>query len=306
MASTNRKTAARKLAREANIPYQKALKAVLGEEPMKEAAPPQEALWWQLRSGPLSLPDRSFDLYGDDEFPLGRDAAGKEIVLNLSQTPHLLVIGPTGSGRTIPVRSMVLRALANHTWRACLIDLKRTEFHGFHGHPAVLSIASDLSAAVDMLRACEDEMQQRYVAMHAKSVSHFAHLANVPKRLLIVIDEAYPLFNGKPGGQDEALALQSRILMESVARLGRAAGVHLVVSSARPLQELGPAAETLASFDARIVMGSADEATIGLLMSGDAPTAILSTKGGAMMQRTGPHEPTLDAFGVYWMPKPTD
>lgn len=300
MSSTNRKTAARQLARKANIPYQTALKAVISGE----ATPPSPApVWWHARMEPLCTPDHSFHLYHEDEFPMGRDAAGKEIVINVAETPHAIVVGPTGSGRSIPVRSMLLRALASTTWTVCLIDLRRTEFDGVREHPSVLSLASDLPHAIEVLRACGEEIQHRHDSLRAESVSYFQDLANPPKRLLVIIDEAYPLFASAPSATED-VTMETRSLIKSIARLGHAAGVYLVMASARPWSELASAMDMAPFFDTRIVMGDVDAPTVASLLSEDCRTTVLSVRGGALMQRTGRRGPQLDSLGVYWIPDP--
>jgi DNA segregation ATPase FtsK/SpoIIIE, S-DNA-T family len=75
-------------------------------------------------------------------FAIGKDVAGKPIVTDLTNLPHLLIAGTTGSGKSVCVNSLITCLLLNNTpddLRLLMVDPKRVELTGYNGIPHLLA-----------------------------------------------------------------------------------------------------------------------------------------------------------------------
>ncbi|NVK25310.1 MAG: DNA translocase FtsK 4TM domain-containing protein, partial [Gammaproteobacteria bacterium] len=105
---------------------------------------------------------------------LGKDIAGKAVVVDLAKMPHLLVAGTTGSGKSVGVNTMILSLLYKSTpeeVRMIMIDPKMLELSVYEGIPHLLSeVVTDMKEAANALRWCVGEMERRYKLMSALGV----------------------------------------------------------------------------------------------------------------------------------------
>lgn len=196
---------------------------------------------------------------------LGRDVTGNVVAADLTQAPHLLVAGATGSGKSVGVNAMICSLLQTRTpeeVRMVLIDLKRLELSIYEGLPhLLLPVVTEPDQAARALRWAVAEMERRYALLAEARVrdlpSYNAKLpelrsqwdaelaaqppreeasteevASRPKRpsklpyLVIVIDEFADL-----------MMVTGKEVEQSVARIAakaRAAGIHLIVATQRP------------------------------------------------------------------------
>ncbi|MHB8263756.1 MAG: DNA translocase FtsK [Acidimicrobiales bacterium] len=97
---------------------------------------------------------------------LGRDIAGKAVMVNLSDMPHLLISGATGSGKSSCINALIASILARATpdqVRLILIDPKRVELGPYGGLPHLLTdVVVDPRKAANALGWTVDEMDRRY------------------------------------------------------------------------------------------------------------------------------------------------
>lgn len=128
-------------------------------------------------------------------------------------------------------------------WRFLGIDLKMVELSEYRKYsPNVLGIATNLEDATTVLRFASQVMMERYAKMEAAGARKIDELAATGENtfhLMVMIDEATELMDHKAGKSDEIKAMnemadECNVLVGSIARLGRAAGVHLVVALQRP------------------------------------------------------------------------
>lgn len=238
-----------------------------------------------------------------DIFPLGAGVGYNQVNLNVSITPHTLLTGLSQSGKSLALRSIAMHALQSPEWRVVIVDLKRLGFLPYRNHPYVLDIATELDAALSLIEQIEQEMQFRYIAMQEEGVNFFKNLENPPPAILLIIDELYDVLapekirNNKSKERDDWRTMIG-LLIDSIARIGRAAGIHMILATKHPdIVLLSP--ETKANIDSRIVIGPLDLGSSKLILNTDDATRILDIKGHGLFA----YGNKLTEFQVYFLPE---
>ena len=171
---------------------------------------------------------------------LGKDISGSAQIVDLTQTPHLLIAGATGSGKSVCVNSIICSVLFKKSpeeVRLLLIDPKIVELKFYNDIPHLLTpVITDPKRAFQALQYCIYEMEHRYSLLDSLGVRDIYsynrkvkknHLAVSPiPYLVIIIDEFADL-----------MATSGKELESTLARLAamsRAVGIHLVLATQRP------------------------------------------------------------------------
>ena len=100
------------------------------------------------------------------EVAFGRDIAGRSVMVNLTEMPHLLISGSTGAGKSSCINSLITSILVRSTpdqVRMILVDPKRVELGQYNGLPHLLSqVVVDPKRAANALAWAVKEMERRY------------------------------------------------------------------------------------------------------------------------------------------------
>ena len=171
---------------------------------------------------------------------LGKDVTGNPQVLDLAQTPHLLIAGATGSGKSVCVNSIILSILYNRRpdeVKLILVDPKIVELKLYNDIAHLLTpVITEPKRAFQALQYALCEMERRYALLdnmgvrdiktfNAKIKSERIATEELPY-IVIIIDEFADL-----------MATSGKELEATVARLcamSRAVGIHLVLATQRP------------------------------------------------------------------------
>jgi len=199
--------------------------------------------------------------YNDMSSPLtvclGKDIGGQPVVADLAKTPHLLVAGTTGSGKSVGVNAMILSMLyksePDHV-RLIMVDPKMLELSIYEGIPHLLApVVTDMKQAANALHWCVTEMEKRYKLMSAMGVRNIAGLntkikdaekkgEHIPNPLTLTPETPEPL-KSMPyivviiDELADLMMVVGKKVEEQIARLAqkaRAAGIHLVLATQRP------------------------------------------------------------------------
>ena len=188
---------------------------------------------------------------------LGKNVAGKPVVLDLAKAPHLLIAGTTGSGKSVCMNTLIMSLLFRFSpddLRLIMVDPKIVEFADYSRLPHLITpVINDARKVPIALRWAVTEMENRYKLLAragAKKIAEFNALSRNGEPVCDVnTGEAIRDLQGKPVSRlpiliviiDELAELRmqeswkdSETYIARIAQLGRAAGVHIVVATQRP------------------------------------------------------------------------
>ncbi len=168
---------------------------------------------------------------------LGKGSGGDPVIADLSEMPHMLIAGATGSGKSVCINSIITSLLFQFSpvdLRLLLIDPKRVELTPYQGLPHLLApVLVESEDALPALRNLILEMQSRYKKFEQRRARNIRayndQSTEVNSRLpyiVVIIDELADLMMTVPVEVEQSLC--------RLAQLGRATGIHLVLATQRP------------------------------------------------------------------------
>ncbi|MDR3200940.1 MAG: DNA translocase FtsK [Spirochaetales bacterium] len=176
------------------------------------------------------------------EIPLaiGKDITGEAQIIDLVDTPHLLIAGTTGSGKSVCVNSIICSILYNRApedVKLILIDPKIVELKFYNDVPHLLTpVITEPKKAFQALQYAISEMEQRYELLNkvgARDIRSFNHRIKTEKLattampyIVIIIDEFADLMATTGKEMESTLA--------RLAAMSRAVGIHLILATQRP------------------------------------------------------------------------
>jgi DNA segregation ATPase FtsK/SpoIIIE, S-DNA-T family len=172
--------------------------------------------------------------------PVGEDIRGNVVGINFSSSdsPHLLIAGTTGSGKSIALEAL-LRGLCHfyppEDLQLNLVDPKGTELASFEEDPHLMqSIGFDAEDAIGLLNEAVDEMQRRYKILRehkVRDITAYKQAAHdsedIPWRL-VVLDEYADLTSDK----DDRKAVEDAV--RRLSQKARACGIHVILATQKP------------------------------------------------------------------------
>ena len=174
--------------------------------------------------------------------PIVSNVSDFELFQNMSEQTHLLIAGATGSGKSVILNGFICNLLLKSPNQAqfIILDPKRVELVTYKSTPHCLKYASEQGEMLTALKQALNLIESRYKKMQADGVKKYngAHV-------YIIIDELADLMT------TNAKAVIP--ILQRIAQIGRAAGVHLVACTQRPTAEVIPS-KILVNIDARIAL----------------------------------------------------
>ncbi len=175
----------------------------------------------------------------DIAFAVGKDISGKSIISDLTQMPHLLIAGATGSGKSVCINSLITSILYKYSpddVKLLMIDPKVVELNVYNGIPHLLiPVVTEPKKAAGALNWAVNEMTKRYKLFadnNVRNIHSYNQLYNSRKILdrmhwiVIIIDELADLMMICPSDVEDYIA--------RLSQMARAAGMHLVIATQRP------------------------------------------------------------------------
>jgi S-DNA-T family DNA segregation ATPase FtsK/SpoIIIE len=179
--------------------------------------------------------------------PLGKTVTGEPFFADISDMPHLLIAGATGSGKSVCINTIICSLLFHHTPASCrfiLVDPKRLELIAYNGIPHLLhSVITEAKTVLKVLQWLTVEMDRRYkllASVGVKNIQGFnrkvldeevlhpdtqERLSRLPYYVTIIDELA------------DIMVIMGNEIYPPITRLSqmaRAVGIHLVFATQRP------------------------------------------------------------------------
>lgn len=177
---------------------------------------------------------------------LGKNIMGKPVYCEINKTPHMLIAGATGAGKSVCINSIIISILMRSKpdeVKLVLVDPKKVEFSMYEGIPHLMApVVSDPRKANIVLKKIVVEMERRYELFADSKTKNIAgYNAYIDKQnesrpesdqlkhlpfIVVIIDELADL-----------MLVAAKEVEDSIMRItqmARAAGIHLIVATQRP------------------------------------------------------------------------
>ena len=142
---------------------------------------------------------------------LGRDIRGKDVVLNLSKCPNVMISGCTGSGKSVNTNVIATQLYCNYpNVEIYLVDMKCVELGVYADLPQTKKYTNKLEGAKEIIKELLDECDRRNKLlnkMKVKKLSDYNKKVNPNEKLnpiILIIDEAVRLMGDKDLNKDIA------------------------------------------------------------------------------------------------------
>lgn len=225
--------------------------------------------------------------------PLGEGVDG-QVSIDSGRDNNILIGGSTGGGKSVMLRNFIHHCLThNDQWAVYGVDFKKIELTPYLRYEnTVREVATTITETYLMLLKLKREMERRYELMEKQGVNHVLDLdtsdpeVGDTKALMIIVDEAYDLFKGWIKDSDSENREYILQLIEEIARLGRAAGIHTVIAS-QMIHKAG-VYPFMHLFTARIACGRLHLDVSEFLVGDELAERIPKTRGrGFMLDSSG-------------------
>jgi S-DNA-T family DNA segregation ATPase FtsK/SpoIIIE len=198
---------------------------------------------------------------------LGKSIGGDPVIIDLARTPHMLIAGTTGSGKSVAINTMILSLLYRlrpDQCRLIMVDPKMLELSVYDGIPHLLTpVVTDPKKAVVALKWAVREMEERYKRMAKLGVrnidgynSRLVEARAKGEEITRTVHTGFDKESGKAIYEEEKLDLDplpyiviivdemADLMMvagkdiegavQRLAQMARAAGLHVVLATQRP------------------------------------------------------------------------
>lgn len=179
---------------------------------------------------------------------LGKDISGGPVIADLTEMPHLLIAGTTGSGKTVCVNSIITSLIFAHTpdeVKFIMVDPKMVELAIFNGLPHLLCpVVTEAKKVSGALKWVVNEMESRYklfAKAGARNIGAFNEKASNKNQKAVTSDqesESYLPYIVVIIDELADLMVVASVEIEStitrLAQLSRAVGIHMILATQRP------------------------------------------------------------------------
>ncbi|BCP14024.1 type VII secretion protein EccCb [Mycobacterium paraintracellulare] len=263
-----------------------------------------DAAWAATRSGPPIQDDEGEFRWGREwlRFPMGRDPRnGQPVAIDLKETHefegmghHVVVVGTTGSGKSVLLTALVTSACLTHSpesLKVAVFDFKGSALaHVIAGFPHTVAAMSNLrndklwiTRMADVLNGEMERRKSRLDRAQVSDIAEYEYLRIHKKEklppmphLLLIVDEFTQMF----AESDEAKAV-----MDEVARQGRSQGLRLVMGS----QRLGHQMQggIMSNIQVRIALRTVGDTDSRSMLDSDEANHLPAKPAGAGLLRVG-------------------
>lgn len=231
------------------------------------------------------------NLLSPDDFVINIGESQIDTVsLNLNVTHHVLLGGSTGSGKTVLLKLILMQCIRKNA------DVYIADFKGGVDYPNYwqeyckmqFTVEQFSKTLTDILEILEDR-ERILIDERCTDITKYnkIHSNNPMKRIIVACDEVAELLDKTSLGKDsKAIIAKIERMLSTIARLGRCAGLSLVLSTQRPDSEVLKG-QIKSNMDFRIC-GRADKVLSQIILdNSDGAEKIPKDKQGVFLTNTG-------------------
>lgn len=241
---------------------------------------------------------------------LGKSNSGEAIIRNLTDMPHLLIGGQTGSGKSVCLKSIIASLIATKSpeeMKMLLIDPKMVELSVFEDIPHLWApVITDSKKAASVLDWLTKEMDDRYQLFNKVRVMKIdtynqlgkeeieKRLANagIPKEQMAQVPERLPYIVVVVDELADLMIVAGREVEMSIMRLtqkARAVGIHIVAATQRPSADIVTGL-IKANMTARVAFKVTSNIESKIILESKGAERLLG-KGDMLISLPGMHQP---------------
>lgn len=187
---------------------------------------------------------------------VGKTISGENYILDLAKTPHLLIAGATGSGKSVCINGLIVSLLYRATpeeVQFCMIDPKKVELSVYSDllkHHLLKvdgiddAVVTEPEDAVRLLDALVNEMDRRYETLKNSGTRNIKEYNTLIEKQKIKVDpktgdifEKYPYIVAIIDEYGDLMMTSGKAVEDPICRLAqmaRAVGIHIVLATQRP------------------------------------------------------------------------
>jgi len=186
------------------------------------------------------------------EIAIGENVMGECYRFDIREAPHMIIAGSSGAGKSVFLNNVIKQLIDTPSVDLHIFDPKKVELNQYDGQ--VKQYVDDKLEIKKSLRELVQKMQQRYREMKKLKAKNIREVGNM-RYQIIVIDEFAELAMGGEVGES----------IQSIAQMGRAAGMHLIIATQRASTKVIDG-DTKVNFPTKVVfkMAKAVDSTVML------------------------------------------
>lgn len=172
-------------------------------------------------------------------FAVGQDCDGEQYVIDLAKTPHMLIAGATGAGKSVCINTLICSIIYKYSpseVKLALVDPKQVELSRYNGLPHLLVEESIYAKdkVINLLDWTIDEMEARYSLLKSKRSTGIVEFNDLAAKngeaklpyIVVIIDEVSDIVMSFKKEFEERVV--------RIAQKARAAGIVLILATQRP------------------------------------------------------------------------
>lgn len=255
------------------------------------------------------------------QFAVGEDVYNNVQFADIASTPHMLVAGATGMGKSVFLNVLLTTILQNNDKKSLevfLVDPKGNEFFIHEDDPKVVGVYSEIAEINELLRNVVGEMKDRYEVLReakVRDIKDYHKMGKSMPRQVIVVDELADLILSKETYQVEEIVgeyadgspkvkisnkLHSKDIENSLTRLAqkaRAVGIHLVCATQRPSADV-VLGVLKANFPTRVAFATVTSTDSGVILDQSGAEKLIGNGDLLLMSKSSKYLERLQGIFI--------
>lgn len=178
---------------------------------------------------PVTSPEDALERYDDMRFIVGVDAYGNKITIDPQKSPHGLVVGGSGSGKSVFTNGLI-ESVRVAGWQIVINDGKMTDYAAMNSVPNIIAVGGKLKDWVRITQFVEEQMDARYARAKERAKRGLEPRFDQPP-MLFLLDEFGSIMRNVRGSYGNAGAKVFIDTLKNIAAKARQARIHMVIAT---------------------------------------------------------------------------